>query len=65
MDVRAGHEDRYLVQNCDVQNCDGRTDNYSLPPHLSPLRSFLTKVKTDLSTIFGQESLGMLLHMAV
>jgi len=44
---------------------DGQTDNYSLPPHLSPLRSFLTKVKTDLSTIFGQESLGMLLHMAV
>jgi len=48
VDVRAGHEDRYLVQNCDVQNCDGRTDNYSLPPHLSPLRSFLTKVKTDI-----------------
>ena len=23
-------------------------DNYSLPPHLSPLRSFLTKVKTDV-----------------
>ena len=47
VDVRADmspYGDRYLIENC-----DGRTDNYSLPPHLSPLRSFLTKVKTDLS----------------
>ena len=54
VDVRADmspYGDRYLIENC-----DGRTDNYSLPPHLSPLRSFLTKVKTDFSTtqwIFG------------
>ena len=40
--IASSYEDRYLVQNSDIH-----TYNYSLPPHLSPLRSFLTKVKTD------------------
>ena len=44
--IVSSYEDRYLVQNSDIH-----TRNCSLPPHLSPLRSFLTKVKTDSSDL--------------
>ena len=49
--IASSYGDRYLVEIVTEivtdRQTDRQTDNYSLPPHLSPLRSFLTKVKTD------------------
>ena len=45
--IASSYGDRYLVEIVTDRNSNRQTDNYSLPPHLSPLRSFLTKVKTE------------------